>query len=251
MRTKAQLVEEILSIEEVDTKSNLMKKSLTHLESILRDLEAQLVSEEPQVAPEPQQASQAPEVDIQALMEQMKQEMLAELKDQARKEVEAEQKLVVPSVPSTQKTDIDRFENIPVMNVTSGTLVYTSRKTGAEWIFSEYGDIEYMEFQELLTMRSSQRRFFDEPFLLIMDDNAVEHLGLTKMYEKIRNPQQIDTIFKMNQREFEDVVEKSPKGIKHLIVSRAKKLYEIGELDSVKKINFLNDRFKTDIGQRG
>ncbi|WP_090739297.1 cell envelope integrity protein TolA [Paenibacillus sp. Mc5Re-14] len=258
MRTKAQLVEEILSIEEVDTKSNLMKKSLAKLESILSDLEGQLVSQEPQAALEPQATTQAaPQVDIQALMEQMKKEMLAELKEQARKEVEAEQKsaetATTPTMakPVSQKKEIDRFENIAVMNVTNGTLVYTSRKTGAEWIFSEYGDIEYMEFQELLTMRSSQRRFFDEPFLLIMDDNAVEHLGLTKMYENIRNPEQIDTIFKMNQREFEDVVEKSPKGIKHLIVSRAKRLYEIGELDSVKKINYLNERFQTDIGQRG
>lgn len=258
MRTKAQLVEEILSIEEVDTKSNLMKKTLAQLESILSDLEGQLVSKEPQSVSEPQETAQAaPQVDVQALMEQMKKEMLAELKEQARKEVEAEQKAAETSInstiakPASQKKEIDRFENIAVMNVTNGTLIYTSRKTGAEWIFSEYGDIEYMEFQELLTMRSSQRRFFDEPFLLIMDDNAVEHLGLTKMYENIRNPEQIDTIFKMNQREFEDVVEKSPKGIKHLIVSRAKKLYEIGELDSVKKINYLNERFQTDIGQRG
>ncbi|MGG4105155.1 hypothetical protein AAXB25_14660 [Paenibacillus lautus] len=257
MRTKAQLVEEILSIEAVDTKPNLMKKSLAQLEALLSDLETQLVADAPQEDSEPQEATQdapqsAPQVDIQALMEQMKQEMLAELKEQARKEVEAEQAVTTSTAPAVSKRkEIDRNEMVPIMNVTNGTLIYTSRKTGTELQFSEYGDIEYVDYQELLTMKSSQRRFFDEPFILVMDDDVVDALGLTKMYSNMKNPDQIDKIFNMNQREFEDIVEKSPKGIKFLIVSRAKKLYEIGELDSIKKINYLNDRFQTDIGQRG
>lgn len=256
MKTKAQLIEEILSIKAVDSKSNLMKLSLAKLEALLAELEDDLVNSTPEAPTTPQTATQ---VDMQALMEQMKRELMPTLLEQARKEVEAEQKEkhVAKSEESTvqkrviNREEIDRFEQIPVMNVTNGTLVYASRKTGAEWIFTDYGDIEYMEFQELLTMRSSQRRFFDEPFLLVMDDRAVEHLGLTKMYQNISNPGQIDVIFRMNQSEFEEIVEKSPKGIKHLIVSRAKKLYDSGELDSVKKINYINSRFQTDIGQRG
>lgn len=262
MRTKAQVIEEILSIEPIDTKSNLMKKSLAQLEAILSDLEAHLGMLEPEVPQEdsesqetPQAPTQAPQVDIQALMEQMKQEMLAELKEQARKEVEAEQvanaTTATASPAVSKRKEIDRNEMVPIMNVTNGTLIYTSRKTGTELQFSEYGDIEYVDYQELLTMKSGQRRFFDEPFILVMDDDVVDALGLTKMYANMKNPDQIDKIFNMNQREFEDIVEKSPKGIKFLIVSRAKKLYEIGELDSIKKINYLNDRFQTDIGQRG
>ncbi|OME53985.1 hypothetical protein BSK59_15505 [Paenibacillus odorifer] len=248
MKTKAQLVEEILSLKDVDTKANLMKLSLAKLEALLSELEYELVSE-------PEQVTEAPQMDMKALMEQMKTEMMAELKEQARKEVEAELKAsevkTPTSKPVSNKVEIDRFEMIPVMNATNGSLVYFSRKTGAEWNWSEYGDIEYMEYQELLSMRTAHRRFFDEPFILVMDDVAVESLGLTKMYENIKSPEQIDVIFRMNQAEFEEVVEKSPKGIKHLIISRAKKLYDSGELDSVKKINFMNTRFQTDIGQRG
>jgi hypothetical protein len=261
MRTKAQLIEEILSIKEVDTKSNLMKLSLSKLESLLSDLEDELVSQPKLPNQLPSATPTTPQVDMQAIKEQLKKDMMAELKEQARKEVEAELKsdsskndqvdTTTTSRPVSKKVDIDRFETIPVMNITSGSLVYASRKTGAEWLFQEYGDIEYMEFQELLTMRSSQRRFFDEPFILVMDDDAVEHLGLTKMYENIKSPEQIDEIFKLNQADFQEIVEKSPKGIKHLIVSRAKKLYDIGELDSNRKLKFINERFQTDIGQRG
>lgn len=253
-KTKKELVADILNIEEVDTKANLMKKSNKELEGILEGLTGQKVEVEEEEVNE----MSTPQINLEELMEKMKSEMLAELKEQARKEIESEMKIEKAQVeykvedkPIRKKREIDRFEMIPVMNVTNGKLIYRSRKTGAEWIFSQYGDIEYMEFQELLTMRSSQRRFFDEPFILVMDDDAVEYLGLTKMYENIKNPRHIDEVFKMNQADFQDVLEKSPKGIQHLIISRAKELYEKGEFDSVRKINFINERFKTDIGQRG
>jgi hypothetical protein len=243
-KTKKELVDEILSIEEVDTKSNLMKKSVKELEEILSGLQQKSQSNKESVE----------EVDIEALKQQLKEEMMKELKEQARKEFEEElkNKEKEMSVNTTNtKKEIDRFKLIPVMNVTNGKLIYHSKRTGAEWIFSRYGDIEYIEFQELLTMRSSQRRFFDEPFILVMDDDVVEYLGLRKMYDSMVKPEAIDEIFNMSQNDFEEVVEKAPKGIKHLIVSRAKELYDQGVLDSVRKINYLNKRFNCEIGQRG
>jgi hypothetical protein len=240
MKTKAQLVEEILNIKKVDTKANLMKQSLSELESILSDLndENKNVSDA---------TDNEPLVDVEAMMQQMKEEMLAELKEQARKEVEAELKTESPK----KSVEIDRNELIPIMNATNGTLIYISKKTGTEIEFSEYGDIEYIDFQELLTMKNSQRRFLDEPFIIVMDERAVEALSLTKMYQNITNPDQIDSVYKKNQSDFENIVELSPRGIKHLIISRAKKLYDAGELDSVKKITYLNKRFNAEIGQRG
>lgn len=240
--TKKELVNEILGVKKVDTFANLMKKSLSELESI----HVQVKQEQ---APQP-----TTQVDMEALMAKMKEEMLADLKEQARQEVVSEleeKKEQVSAKPVSGRNDIDRFALIPVMNVTNGQLIYVSRKTGAEYLFGEYGDIEYMEYQELLTMRSSQRRFFDDPFLLVMDDDAVEALGLTKMYDNIKLPAQIEEVFKLGQSDFEEVLEKSPKGIKHLIITKAKELYDRGEFDSVRKIKFINETFKTDIGQRG
>lgn len=252
MRTKAQLVDEILSIEAIDTRTNLMKKNLAQLESILSDLEDKLVSTTDEDRNDSTDDSTAPKEDLEALRERMKAEMLEDLKEQARKEIEAEVSEAVEDVPAPRtKKQIDRNQMVPIMNITSGTLIYESRKTGTSLELSEYGDIEYIDYQELITMKAAHRRFFDEPFILVMDDDVVEALGLTKMYSTMKNPDQIDTVFDLTQREFENIVEKSPKGIKHLIASRAKVLYETDQLDSVKKINYLNDRFQTDIGKRG
>jgi hypothetical protein len=245
-KSKKDLVEEILSIKEVDTKANLMKKTIPQLEKILKDLKAQNQND----------AVAMPQVDMEALIKQLREQ----IKEELRKEMEAEVVSTDTSVDYEsessklrQKREIDRFEPIPVMNVTNGQLVYHSKRTGAEWVWSKYGDIEYIEFQELLTMRSSQRRFLDEPFIIILDDDAVEHLGLRKMYESFSkiSVDKIDEVFKLRQEDFEDVIEKAPRGIKHLIISRAREKYADRSLDSVMKIRFINEKFNLDIGQRG
>jgi len=57
-----------------------------------------------------------------------------------------------------RKEMLDKQMLVPIMNVTNGRLIYQSRKTGSEFRFERYGDIEYMELYELLTMRSGHRR---------------------------------------------------------------------------------------------
>jgi hypothetical protein len=248
---KKDLVSAILSIEAIDTKANLMSKTNKELEQILQGLQE---TSEPQATTE---VTPQPEVDMQAMLEKMMAEKLAELKEQARKEIQDEIKSapedveVKPQSTPIKKKEIDRFEPIPVMNVCNGKLVYSSKKTGATWVWGEYGDVEYVEFQELLTMRSGQKRFLDDPFLLILDEDVVHYLGLNKMYDNLVDLDSLDNIFKMNNKDFQEVIEKSPKGIIHSIVTRAKQKVADGTLDSMWKVNYLNNKFNTDIGQRG
>lgn len=195
-----------------------------------------------------------PQVDMKSMMEQMKAELMEELREQAMAEAKAElaqtSEVEEISVPK-KKVEIDRFEQIPVMNVTTHTLIYASKKTGAEWEWTGYGDIEYIEFQELITMKSAHKKFLDEPHIIIMDDDVVNYLGLTKMYNNIVDLENIERIFKLSQSEFEEILEKSPKGIKHTIISKLKQMADNEEDISHKKIKYVNDKFDLTIGQRG
>lgn len=148
-----------------------------------------------------------------------------------------------------KKPSLDKNELIPVMNITNGSLVYQSRKTGMEVKFERYGDIEYLEVGELLTMRSGQRRFLDEPWILIMDNEVVNYLGLDKLYKKLENPQNIDNIFAFDNEAFEEIVKSSPRGYAQLIISRAKIKIKEGTLDSVSKIKILEERFNVELAQ--
>lgn len=243
---KKQLVDEILKVKKVDTKANLMKKPNKELEEILTGLN------NPTIDLDVNNTIDSGELDkIQKLLD----EKLEELKEQARKEIEQEKSLEKEdsdSIIPRRKRDIDRFEPIPVMSVSMGTLIYVSKKSGSEWEWGQYGDIEYIEFNELQSMRTGQRRFIDEPFIIILDEDVVYHMGLDKMYAKFDKNQveSLDYIFKLNQSDFIKTVDALPKGIQHSLVMRARKLCSKGTLDSLKKINHINEKFGTDI-QRG
>lgn len=236
--TKREYIKLILGIEKIDTEANLMKKSLGELEKLYKQLKSQIESED--VDTEEDMDKDAIIAQLQAELEKAKVEAKA-VNEDSEEEVQSKK----------FRSDIPPNQLITVMNITNGELIYVSKKTGAEWRFLEYGDMESIEFHELLTMRSSQRRFYDEPFILVMDDEVVDYLGLKKMYDTMVKPESIDDIFRMKNDDFQEVLMKAPKGIKHLIITRAKQKYEDGSLDSVRKINFINENFGTDIGQRG
>ena len=136
---------------------------------------------------------------------------------------------------------------VPIMNVTNGKLVYQSRKSGSEFQFEQYGDIEYIELYELLTMRSSQRKFLDEPYVIVLDDEVADYLGLSNMYKKLTHATEIDRIFKLPLEQFTNIVESTPKGLAHLIISKAKEKIATGEFDSVQKIQVLEEIYKVQL----
>lgn len=53
-----------------------------------------------------------------------------------------------------------------------GNLVYVSKKTGAIVEWQNFDAEQYMTVEELLYMRNSQPRFFKEPWIRIVGDNA-------------------------------------------------------------------------------
>lgn len=244
MATKKEIVKEILSIEEIDTESNLMKKNLKELTSILSELKKENSIEVKEVSVESTVPTQ--ELDIEAIKAQLEKE----LREKILSELKEENESSTPEEKPYRRVEIDRYEPIPVMNATSGQLVFISNKTGIEYNWEEYGDVEYLEYQELLTMRSGHKKFLHEPYIIILHDDAVNNLGLTKMYENLIDLDDIESIFKLPLAKFKEVIDSSPRGVVHTIITKARKLHSQGKLDSISKVNYLNEKFNTDIGQR-
>jgi hypothetical protein len=146
-----------------------------------------------------------------------------------------------------RKEMLDKQMLVPVMNVTNGRLIYQSKKTGSEFQFERYGDIEYVELYELLTIRSSQRKFLDEPYIIVLDDEVADYLGLTNNYKKLTHATEIDGIFDLPLDHFVDVINSTPKGLAHLIVSKAKEKVQTKQLDSVQKVQALEEVFNVSI----
>ena len=202
MKTKKELVNEILEIEKVDSRSNLMKIKNEELESILEDLQSKGEKEE-------------------------------------TKPVEEKK--------SSEKKKISRDTMVSCRNLTSGRLTYISKKTGMETVWSEFGDEEYLDVAELLTMKTSQPSFLKSPWIFIEDEDVVEYLGLKELYKTIIPIDEVDDFFKLPIDKARKILPQLPKGMKTLIGEKARKGIQEETLDNTKMIRLLQDELNLDL----
>ena len=108
---------------------------------------------------------------------------------------------------------------------------------------AEFGSSDYISVDELKTMLSAHPAFLREPWMLIMDDEVVAYLNLTKLYENIYMPDEVDKLFALPLEKLKKVLEAAPNGMKPLLVGRARVLIESGQLDANSKIRMIEKAF--------
>lgn len=145
------------------------------------------------------------------------------------------------------KTELDRNMFVTVMNNTHGIFTYTSKKTGATWRLEGYGTTDEMELGELQSMKASAGRILNEPWLIVLDEEVVDYLGLTAIYKNVMRPEEVDRFFKLGVEQMEEILKKAPSGVKTLIVAKATDMITKGELDSMAKKALLEKMFNLDL----
>lgn len=143
------------------------------------------------------------------------------------------------------KKQLDNNLLVPVSNNTDGTLVYVSKRTGQNWVFEKYGDEDVIELHELRTMASSQRRFFEDNWINILDEEVIEYLRLERFYEKNLSEDELDGLFDLSVEEVADVIAKASANVKSLILGKARHKYENGRLTNIHIIQLLEEKFNT------
>ena len=180
-----------------------------------------------------------------------KAKMQAEIEAKIRAEYEEKLKAAKEELKSnaieiqnTSKIPLDTV--VPVVCNVIGGAIYKSAKTiGYTIDWDAYGSVEYVELSELVSMRNTARRFFEDNWIVLEDTEKFtsvqlyDFLRVTKYYENAFTPETIDTIFDMNDKEIIRVVSELSKGMKDTIATRAKEKIDAKELDSNKKIEAL------------
>lgn len=138
------------------------------------------------------------------------------------------------------KVEPDPHELIPVKNGFHGRLTYKSRRDGTEVVWAEYGDEEFLEYQELKSARSSQKKFYTENWWII-DYEYLEVLGVLKFYENAINEESIDSLKNKSPDKIKEIVSKMSNGQKKSLSYKVIEMIKTGELDSVKTINALKE----------
>ena len=160
-------------------------------------------------------------------------------------EVEAEP---IPQPTRRKKAaQIERSEMIPCRSTTHGKLTYISTRTGVTITWDDYGTIEYVEYGEILTMRSSQPKFLNKPWIVIEDEEAVSTIpNLAKLYKDISQiGENLEDFFKKEPSVIEKILTKVPNGTKALIASKAREMVDNGTLYDTRIIGIIDKMMNT------
>ena len=164
-------------------------------------------------------------------------------KPAATKEVAVESAASATSVAAITNDTL-----VECRNGTAGNLIYKSLLNpgyAVEW--ESFGDVQELEYRELVSMRGNQRRFFEENWILIDDPAVIKKLGVERYYRNSLTTDDFEDVFTMPAEKIKEVVPGLPGGTKDAIASEAKKKIETGELDSRSAIKALEDSLAIDL----
>lgn len=151
------------------------------------------------------------------------------------------------SQPKTSRKNDIRIPldvEVPCLCNVKGGLIYVSSRAGgmnAEW--SEFGEMQYLDVRELLLMRNTQKRFFNDNWISLKDTDDGEYtaediykfLRVDDKYGDFYDADNIESFFDLTESQMADKVSKMSRGMKDLVSVMALDKIENDEIDSVKK----------------
>ena len=150
---------------------------------------------------------------------------------------------------SKAKVKLDKEDKISVMNNTTGRYGYIGR-SGYSFELEEYGDITDIPFGELQAMRAgSQKTHLENAYIIILDEDAVEELNYSKLYENVLDSEGVEELLKDGDR-LDKVIDKMPIAMKETVVSIAKKKFDNDELRDLFVIKTIEKKLNVKIMDR-
>lgn len=161
----------------------------------------------------------------------------ASINDETQKPVRTGRKKNDSKIPLTAM--------IPCKNISTGRLAYGSyRGAGYNAIWSEPGTVQYLEFQELITMRNTAPKFFDKNWIIPVDDeftaeDVLRQLNVIAKYRNIADTEDLEAFFALPVNEMADRVARLSDGQKSVVYFKAAELYKSEQLNDLRVIRML------------
>lgn len=169
---------------------------------------------------------------------------------EATKPVEAKAPATKEATPKAAAKKVVRnaHDMIPCRSVTVGELTCESKKSkGIYYRWLNYDDIEEVEYQDLVALRSSRSKFLYNPQFIIMDDELAAEWGLTEVYSAFLGFDSPDELFSLPANQLAKKLKSAPQGLKESIKDVAGQYMREGRLDSLKVIDVLDKELGTDL----
>lgn len=169
-------------------------------------------------------------------------------------ETVSEKSIVKPK----QKVKIPADTLISCRSGVRGELRYISKRlNGMQYVWNDFGDENTIEFEELMSMRNTDLRFFTDNWVIIEDsdeftaDEIYEALKVSQYYKTVLSIDNFDSLFNETPEKIISIVSNMSNGLKDTIAIRAKQLYNSGVLDSRKRTEALEKALGIELIMKG
>lgn len=146
-----------------------------------------------------------------------------------------------------KRAQIDPNALVPCRSTTHGELIYISKRSGERIIWEDYDDVQDITMGELKNLHASSPSFINDVLFVIDDEEVVDALKLTKLYETIFDIGNLEDFFDKEYNELEKLLEKLPKGLQKTVASKAGEMVRNDKLDSRAKIKLIEEKLKVDL----
>lgn len=176
------------------------------------------------------------EAEIEAKIRAEYEKKLKDAEAKVLKTDKEETSAVAKKIQSSVRIPLDTI--VPVICNTVGGAFYSSKKImgyTVEW--EDIGSVEYMELGELSSMKNTDKRFFEDNWIVFDDteeytaSELYDFLKVSKYYKNVLTPDNIDEIFTYPKDEIVKTISTLSRGMKETIAVRAKQKLDENTLD--------------------
>ena len=162
-------------------------------------------------------------------------------------ESSSEKKEVIEAASKKTPRKFAMDDPILCKSVTFGELLLPGKKSQLLYTWANYGDTTEVEFQDLQALRSTRSAYLNAPYFVIEDEELLEQWPEFKaLYEKVAAID-VDNLFNLPINQFKKRLREIPVGFKDSIKNIASDKILNGSLDSLAKINALDEILGTDL----
>ncbi|MCM3387327.1 hypothetical protein M3649_04160 [Ureibacillus chungkukjangi] len=151
-------------------------------------------------------------------------------------------------------TEIPQSEMFPVRSMRTNPLIYIDHRSGNQYEWQEFGDVEFLSFADINSMRSRSRKFIDQMWIVFDDEEIVKAFNLQKKYDEVFSKYDENMLLNESAHELREILPKLPQGVKKSLsvqaVKIAKQEIESGNhdlMDSLNKIKVIEEKLGVDL----
>lgn len=135
-------------------------------------------------------------------------------------------------------------------SVFPGRFLYKGDKTKMTYLFAQKGDVNYIEYQDLLASLLTRNGAIMAPYIVIDDEELLEQAHwqqLKKLYDKTFVLDDIESIIELPTIDFKKVFNELPAGSKRSVMLVASDMVKDGRLDSINKVSIIDEACGTNL----